>query len=413
MKKLKLILVLGLMMVGLGAQAQKQVFGIWYDLDDVNREAMVIAPPEGQPAYSGNIAIPAVIGTSFGSYDVTAIGERAFESCYELQSVIIGKEVKVIHESAFDGCGMLASVTFEEGSKLEEIGFWAFINCSSLTKIELPETLLKLRERAFNGAGLKSINIPANVELIEPNPFAFCYQLDVITVASGNTNYLGIDGVLFTADAKTLITYPTGNEATEYTIPSSVEEIGKYAFANSWYLKDVTFPSALRNIGLNAFTNSKALKDVVFNEGLEVINPDAFAYSQSIESIALPSTLTFIDNGAFEGCDGIKKITSLAVTPPALGDDAFNEVPAGTPLYVPNAAMANYDIDPWNNFAIRDVAELELIAGYKDNFWNLMEEMNAIGDQTSDVTIQKLMQNGLLIIRRGEKTYNILGAEVR
>lgn len=369
MKKFRLFLALGLLMVGLSAQGQTKIDGLWYDLN--GGEAMVVVPPSGEPAYSGNIVIPATVS---GSYDVTAIGERAFEGCTELQSVIIGKNVKVIHWAAFDGCGMLASVTFEEGSQLEEICYWAFINCVSLKKIELPESLKQIRECAFNGAGLKRIHIPAYVETIEPNPFAFCVSLEEIEVATGNANFSGIDGVLFTAGAKELVAYPAANKATEYTIPGSVEEIGKYAFANSWYLEEVRFPNALRNIGMYAFTFSKALKEVVFNEGLENIYGSAFSNSQSIESIALPSTLTFIGQEAFAGCDGVKKIASLAVTPPALGTNVFADVPAGTPLYVPTAAIANYIGDPWDNFTIKDMAELEKRA----ELFGLCDDMEAL-----------------------------------
>ena len=377
MKKFRLILALGLLMVGLSAQGQTQVNGVWYQLNSpIAGEAMVVVPSSG--TYSGNIEIPATIHTGMADYDVTAIGELAFAGCTELLSVIIGKNVKVIHEAAFDGCGMLASVTFEDGSQLEEICYWAFINCSSLTEIELPESLLKIRERAFNGSGLKSIFIPANVALIEANPFAFCVSLESIEVATGNANFSGIDGVLFTAGAKELVAYPAGNEATEYSVPAGVEEIWNYAFAGNQHLESVTTPSTLERIGAVAFVFSAALKEIVFEEGLEVIYSSAFAQISTLEAIALPSTVTNLGQEAFYGCTGVKFIASMAMTPPALGSDVFKDVPYGIPLYLEDAAKPNYTGDPWDNFDIRNMSELEKRAtlfGLCDD----MEDMIAFG----------------------------------
>ena len=41
------------------------------------------------------------------------------------------------------------------------------------------------------------------------------------------------DGVLYNADASTLLWYPEGKEEVQFTVPAGVEEIGDHAFRNA------------------------------------------------------------------------------------------------------------------------------------------------------------------------------------
>ena len=70
-----------------------------------------------------------------------------------------------------------------------------------------------------------------------------------------------------------------------------VREIPDACFANCSNLTSVTLPSSITNIGAYAFYNCVNLKDVVFNEGLISIGDGAFAKCESIEKVTLPSTV--------------------------------------------------------------------------------------------------------------------------
>lgn len=114
------------------------------------------------------------------------LGAKAFMGCSSLTEVRIPSTMKKIDESAFEGCENLKSVIFYEVEEdvdifaeeednepiaiepLLEIGKSAFMGCTSLENVTLPETLQTLQLYAFSGcSSLKSIVIPKNTQHIK------------------------------------------------------------------------------------------------------------------------------------------------------------------------------------------------------------------------------------------------------
>ena len=136
---------------------------------------------------------------------------------------------------SYNGPG--GEVTVPEG--IEKIGTWAFKN-SRVTKVNLPETLKELDSFCFFSCSLLTdITLPASLQYLEYDPdgmvksqvFAFNSSLREIKVAEGNPWYQSVDGVLFTADGKTLLYYPSGKDQYEdYTIPEGTERLGYSPF---------------------------------------------------------------------------------------------------------------------------------------------------------------------------------------
>ena len=107
-----------------------------------------------------------VIGS--GSSIASAGGGNALN----LISVNIPSTVTDICANAFNGCGALAYVTFSENSKLTTISNSAFLGCSMIHDIQLPDTLTTIGANAFNGCyNLASISIPYNVTSIGAGAF--------------------------------------------------------------------------------------------------------------------------------------------------------------------------------------------------------------------------------------------------
>jgi hypothetical protein len=191
---------------------------------------------------------------------ITYIGQDAFTSCTKLESVEIPESVTAIGVNAFLWCYALRSVTLPP--KLESIGFAAF----------------------FCNYALSSVEIPASVKDIGEVAFCGCTSLERIDIAAGNKVYKTVDGVLFTADGKTLMAYPAGKKDESYKIPSGV-----------------TF------VGINAFSQSKNLKSVAC-ENVSVLRQYAFQSCTALSSVTVTNTLTCFYDNVFSGCSALKDI---------------------------------------------------------------------------------------------------------
>ncbi|MBR3835457.1 MAG: leucine-rich repeat protein, partial [Clostridia bacterium] len=143
---------------------------------------------------------------------VTSVGSNAFRDCKNLTSVTIANSVTKIGSNSYrGGC--------------------SFVKCSSLTQITIPE----------------------NVSFIADSTFLNCTALTSIDVASGNSTYSSVDGVLYDRYKNTLYCYPAGKVDTAFTIPASVKTIFDYAFSYCNNLKEITIPANVNSINENAF----------------------------------------------------------------------------------------------------------------------------------------------------------------
>ena len=139
---------------------------------------------------------------------ITSIEDSAFISCTSLTSVTLPNSVNSIGDSAFNGCTSLASITLP--NNLTSIGISAFNRCTNLTSINIPNTVTSIGGSAFQScAGLTSINIPSSVTSIESSAFNRCTGL------------------------------------TSVTIPGSVKSIGDWGFGNNTNLTSVTFEGTI------------------------------------------------------------------------------------------------------------------------------------------------------------------------
>ena len=205
---------------------------------------------------------------------ITDIG-TAFCSHMGLETVKLPDSVTQIDASAFSQCIGLTSVELSE--KVTAIGADAFINCSKLTMDELPASLTTIGRRAFMDCGLSGgIEIPATVTEIGRSAFSWCSDLTSITVEEGNTAYCDVDGVLYTADMTTLLSYPCGREAVSCIFPEGVTTIGEYAVSRVDSLEKITLPHSLTTIEKWAFRECPGFREVEIPEQVDFIGKAAF-----------------------------------------------------------------------------------------------------------------------------------------
>lgn len=139
------------------APAIVAVDGINYILGDDNTCTVTVGN------YIGAVNIPGAIESGDRRYQVTKIGAKAFMSCTELTSVDIPNTVTRIDIHAFDGCANLTSVTLP--ANLVFIGNYAFNGCG-LTEVTIPDAVTTIGAYSFQNNPMKELSIGSNVALI-------------------------------------------------------------------------------------------------------------------------------------------------------------------------------------------------------------------------------------------------------
>ena len=123
----------------------------------------------------GTVEIPATLGGD----PVTGIQMQAFIKCTSLKSVSMPESMTWIGDSAFAGCTGLEQVEFSPN--LTAIGSKSFYSCSDLTSVVIPDKVTSIEFLAFFGClNLESITIPASVTTLDSSFVFGCTNLKKI-----------------------------------------------------------------------------------------------------------------------------------------------------------------------------------------------------------------------------------------
>lgn len=102
-----------------------------------------------------SVSIPATVKINGYTFQVTAIGNKAFAKCTKLKSVKIGTKVTTIGKEAFSGCKALTSITISS-NVLKAVGSSAFKGISAKAVIKVPAAKLSEYQKLLKGKGQKS-----------------------------------------------------------------------------------------------------------------------------------------------------------------------------------------------------------------------------------------------------------------
>lgn len=243
---------------------------------------------------SGSVTIPSSVKYGGTTYKVTAIGDRAFLRCSDITSLEIPDTVTTIGELALADLNV-NTITIPDS--VETLGD-NVLSGASMTSVTLSSKLTTIPDRAFNSCpNLREVTIPDSVTKIETYAFNSCSSLTTITIPK-NVEYIGKQAFW-------------GSALTEVTIEgNSLTEIDDLAFAFCESLKTINIPSSIETIGEQAFQHCGVLKTTGLETGtsnLTSIGTEAFS-STMIKSISIPSTCTDINKNAFTRCSKLQEI---------------------------------------------------------------------------------------------------------
>ena len=112
---------------------------------------------------------------------VTEIGNKAFSSCFSLESIEIPNGVTTIGNEAFTFCNSLRFIHIP--NSVTSIGDGAFSWCESLQSVKIPDSVTSIGENAFwECKSLQSIEIPNGVTEIECHTFYGCKSLKSVKI---------------------------------------------------------------------------------------------------------------------------------------------------------------------------------------------------------------------------------------
>ena len=155
-----------------------------------------------------------------------------------------------------------------------------------------------IAEKAFQlNKTVRSFTIGSKIRSIGSCAFARCASLTNIYVDRANLYYQSIDGVLYSGDGKTLLSYPTAKAYSSYPVASGTETIGEYAFFHS-KVQTVFLPDTVSTIGDYAFYYAGELSSINFPTALTSIGDSAFFACQSLTAVDIPATITQIGESA-------------------------------------------------------------------------------------------------------------------
>jgi len=283
--------------------------GLFFTTTTVNGVAgMVVTEYEGTD-------LDVVIPNYVGSVPVIGIYDDAFSST-DITSISLSKNTVWLQSGVFSGCSGLQTCDFN-GAKLTEIPESAFYSCSSLKKIELPDTVTKLGSSAFEGCNqLNSINytnityfdsdslygtqlqyvfLDKHVEYVGETAFSKTYVFiandtipetwDKNISSSTSDQYKPIVGAkiaknyIYTLNEQGATLHRYIGSLKRIVLPST---IGGYTVTEVGQGFDSYNDACLNTIALeNGLYHSIALKSVIIPNTVTTISPYAFAKSRS------------------------------------------------------------------------------------------------------------------------------------
>lgn len=272
---------------------------------------------------------------------ITKINARAFLGSRKLKKMLLPSSVSSIGEAVFCGCKKLKTIKLPAINEISDDLFRA----SGISKINLPDSVIKIGKRSFEATDLQNIVIPDNCEIIESYAFSCCRKLKVIDLpnklkAIGRSAFEGCQ------------------ELISITIPDSIRVIEDYLFCGCTNLTMVNLSTNTEIIKEGCFELCIGLISIELPEGVLSIGKKAFKLCENLPKIIFPASLKTVGMDAFSGCKKLYSIRcnaqKLHIEPYAFDNTIWFERQNNGPVYFNNTLISFKGECTQNQLIIRD-----------------------------------------------------------
>ena len=246
------------------------------DIEEISLPSVEII---GEKAFMGCYMVRTITLSDY----MTDIGEYAFSECRFLK-ITIPEGIKIIRERTFSDCRNLSTIVLP--TTIEEIEAYAFVNCDKPT-IENTKYITKLNSYSFYASKISSFEYNPEIKEIP----AYCFY-------SAEFNELVVPSTIEKVGKYAYATActPTTSDINHIVISEGVKEIGEHSFEDNGQYT-LTLPSTLEEIPIRAFKGA-TISNLVIPEGVKYIREDAFAIAK-IDTLTIPESLK-TGYGAFD-----------------------------------------------------------------------------------------------------------------
>ena len=218
---------------------------------------------------------------------VTSIGNKAFAYLDRIFELVIPNNVTSIEDNAFVDCS-INKITIP--SSITSFGTNIF------TMSDLKEVIIELNEYQkdlFSGCNIKKVDILGG-EYISEGLFK-----------NSSITQINLPDTVKIIDEKAFMGC---DNLTYVKLPSSLEVIGEEAFKGCSLLGRITIPNNVKEIGSETFSNCKSLSNVILSSNITVIEEKLFENCSSLSNIEIPNGVTTIKSNAFYRCGNLKEV---------------------------------------------------------------------------------------------------------